>query len=277
MCECVTVVIIKTALVAATRFTYLIFFATRHDYKQLSRYGCARGPQYLFVGITKKTRHGLDLGPRACTPRVGRGRFSPFPFSVVFPAFPWRARGYATRSDALRFFTRCFPFLVYRNAHFLAAVPAAVQYTTHTHTLSCAYNRPLGGSAGYRTRIRFAERQGPYRWVERDRFSPLKDSVMKCGTRKTRESRPRHGRRFVNIYSHKWGPPLSFFTRNEHETPRKKQPADRTGGGVKTARRDTATSGRTVRVVVAPFAAKLRFFRFASSLNRNRPDGKGTG
>lgn len=136
VCECVTVVIIKTALVAATRFTYLIFFATRHDYKQLSRYGCARGPQYLFVGITKKTRHGLDLGPRACTPRVGRGRFSPFPFSVVFPAFPWRARGYATRSDALRFFTRCFPFLVYRNAHFLAAVPAAVQYTTHTHTHS---------------------------------------------------------------------------------------------------------------------------------------------
>lgn len=61
----VTVVVMKTALAAATRFTYCIFLATRHDYKQLSRYGCARGPQCLSAGITKKTRHGLDLGRRA--------------------------------------------------------------------------------------------------------------------------------------------------------------------------------------------------------------------
>lgn len=51
VCVCITrtlqytTVVVKTILVvAATRFTYLIFLATRHDHKELSRYGCARGP-----------------------------------------------------------------------------------------------------------------------------------------------------------------------------------------------------------------------------------------
>lgn len=188
VCVCVTVVIINAALVAATRFTYLIFLATTTNNYRVTGVR-ARPALRIRRHYEENSTRSWPWSARVYPTR--RGRFSPFPFSVVFPAFPWRARGYATRSDALRFFHSLFSLSRLSQRAFPRRHTGKQCNTLHTPP-------PLDGSAGHV----FVSPNANVRWVKRGGYAtlapPLTVFVIKRKTygftEKNRKSRPRYGR-----------------------------------------------------------------------------------